>query len=85
MEENAKLSERVKRYKKEAKKELRSINDSAISQLNKTNEENKQMSAQIAQLQAVIAHYDCERLRQEREREEGRTKSQGGKSHGRSG
>jgi predicted secreted Zn-dependent protease len=73
VEENARLGEKVRRYKKEARRELRSINDTAVSQLNKTHEENRQMAAQvtqqqaqIAQLQAVIAHYDCQRLKEEK-------------------
>jgi hypothetical protein len=51
LEDNAKLSEKVKRYKKEARKELRSINDTAISQLNHNHEEKKQMASRIAELE----------------------------------
>jgi hypothetical protein len=50
LEDNAKLSEKVKRYKKEAKRELKSINDTAISQLNQNHEEKKQMTQKIAEL-----------------------------------
>ena len=49
VEENARLGEKVRRYKKEARRELRSINDTAVSQLNKTHEENRQMATQITQ------------------------------------
>jgi hypothetical protein len=45
--DNTKLTEKVKKYKKEAKKELKSINDTAITQLNKEHEEKKHMAKRI--------------------------------------
>lgn len=45
--ESAKLAEKVRRYRKEAKRELRSINETAISQLHKEHDERKRMAQRI--------------------------------------
>lgn len=65
--DNTKLSQKVKKYKKEAKKELRSINDTAISQLHKQHEEKKQMAKRIIELEEVILDYSCGKVREEKE------------------
>lgn len=64
--DNTKLSEKVRKYKKEAKKELRSINDTALNQLHKLNEEKKQMSKRITELEEVILNYSCDKAREEK-------------------
>lgn len=67
IEDNIKLNEKVKRYKKEAKKELKSINETAISQLNQNHEEKKQMTQKIAELEQVIISLNCQKAKNESE------------------
>jgi len=64
--DNTKLSEKVRKYKKEAKKELRSINDTAINQLHKEHEEKKVMAKRIIELEEVILNYSCEKAREDK-------------------
>lgn len=55
-----------------------------MSQLTKTQEENKHLNAKVTELQAVLAHYSCENYKKEESKEYERTKSVG-KSAGKSG
>ena len=45
--DNTKLTEKVKKYKKEAKKELKNINETAITQLNREHTEKQKMVERI--------------------------------------
>jgi hypothetical protein len=50
-QENEKLGEKVRRYKKEAKKSLKSINDTAIDELKRVHEEKEALTRKIIELE----------------------------------
>jgi F0F1-type ATP synthase membrane subunit b/b' len=64
--ESAKLGEKVRRYRKEAKRELRSINETAISQLHKEHDERKRMAQRIIELEDAILNLSCDKAKAER-------------------
>jgi hypothetical protein len=64
--ESAKLGEKVRRYRKEAKRELRSINETAISQLHKEHDERKRMAQRIIELEDAILNLSCDKAKEER-------------------
>ena len=45
--DNTKLTQKVKKYKKQAKKELKNINQTAINQLNREQEDRQKMAERI--------------------------------------
>ena len=60
--DNIKLLEKVKKYKKEAKREARVNSETVNSQVRETEQRNQEMVARIQELEAVVVELNCKRM-----------------------